>query len=120
MSEDQIPQMKPESMYLEETFTDQEVGQIRRMTPVTAEGDPDSSREVLFVGFTQMMSPQGPIPLNFEIEAATLGEAISKFSEGARDSMVATIKQIEEMQRQQASSIVVPGQGQTESGIQLP
>ena len=118
MSDDQIPQMNPEEMYLEESFTDQAVGQIRRMTPVNADGEKDPSRDVIFVGYTQMMTPNGPLPLNFEIEASSLKEAVSAFSDAARTAMVDTIKQIEEMQRQQASSIVVPGQ--SESGIHIP
>lgn len=118
MSDEQIPQMNPEMMYLEEVFTDQTVGQIRRMTPVSANGEKDSSREVTYVGYTQMMTPKGPMPLNFEIEAENLQEAIAKFADSARTSMIETFKQMEEMQRQQASSIVIPGQG--ESGIHIP
>lgn len=118
MSDEQIPQMNPETMYLEEVFTDQEVGQIRRMTPVTANGEKDGSRDTIYVGFTQMMTPQGPMPLNFEIEAKNLQSAIENFSDAARKAMMETIQQIEEMQRQQASSIVVPGQ--SESGIHIP
>ena len=118
MSEQQAPQMNAESMYSEETFTDQMVGQIRRMTPVTADGEPDTSRTVLYFGATQMMTPAGALPLNFEIDAASLSEAISKFSEMAQESMMKTIKELEEMRREQASSIVVPGQ--SGAGIQLP
>lgn len=118
MSDEQAPQMNAESMYAEETFTDQAVGQIRRMTPVTADGEPDTSRSVIYFGATQMMTPAGALPLNFEIEAASLSEAIAMFSGKAQESMEQTIKELEAMRREQASSIVVPGQ--SNSGIQMP
>jgi hypothetical protein len=118
MTNEQDPQMNASAMYLEEVFTDQTVGQIRKMTPVTSEGEPDAARETLFVGSTQMMTAGGALPLNFEIPASTLSEAISKFSAQAKISMEQTIKEIEAYRREQASSIVVPGQ--SKSGIQLP
>jgi len=118
MSEEQIPQMDSESMYLEEVFTDQNVGQIRQMTPVTTTGEKDTSRDTFYTGHTQMMTPQGPLPLDFEIAATDLAGAIAMFSEEARKAMVETIQRIEEMQREKASSIVVPGQ--TASGIHIP
>jgi len=118
MSEQQAPQMNADSMYLEETFTDQAVGQIRRMSPVTAEGEADASRPVIYLGATQMMTPAGALPLNFEIEASSLSEAIAGFSDMAKVSMEQTIKELEAMRREQASSIVVPGQNA--AGIQLP
>lgn len=119
MSDDQIPKMNADAMYLEEVFTDQTVGQIRRMTPVTAEGTVDSSRQVIYVGYTQMITPRGPMPLNFEIEADGLAAAIDAFADTAQQSMIQTFKEMEAMQREQASSIVVPGQ-QGGAGIQLP
>lgn len=118
MTEKTAPQMNPESMYVEEMFTDQAVGQIRRMSPVTADGEPDSSRPVFYLGSTQMMTPAGALPLNFEIEASSLSEAIAKFSDLAQESMEQTIKELEAMRREQASSIVVPGQ--SSGGIQMP
>lgn len=118
MSEQQAPQMNAESMYAEDTFTDQAVGQIRRMRPVTADGEPDASRETIYFGVTQMMTPAGALPLNFEIKAGSLSEAVAQFSDLAQESMEQTIKELEEMRREQASSIVVPGQNN--SGIQLP
>ena len=81
MSAQQTPRMNADSIYVEETFTDQAVGQIRRMSPVLADGGPDTARPVLYFGATQMMTPAGPLPLNFEIEASSLSEAIGKFSD---------------------------------------
>ncbi len=111
MKEAQDINMDPNNLYREEVFTDQKIGTIRRLTPVTAEGDIDSSRSVEYAGATQAMSPMGPIPINFELDANSIGEAAQKFAAAAEDALEKTIKELEELRRQQASSIVVPGQG---------
>ncbi len=102
--------MNPDELYLEEIFTDQKVGTIRRMTPVNKDGQPDSNRKVLFFGQAQMMTPAGALPLNFELEANDLAEACAKFADEAKVAMERTIEELKEYRRQQASSIVVPGQ----------
>ncbi|MFD2230968.1 hypothetical protein [Alkalimarinus sediminis] len=127
MSNDQLPEIKldTENLYREEMFTDHKVGTLRKMTPVTVAGEVDSSREVLFVGQAQMMTPAGALPLNFEIAATSLAEALEKFGTEAQACLERTLEELREMQRQQASSIVVPGQGggmggMGGGGIQLP
>ncbi|ARU54715.1 MAG: hypothetical protein MI864_02385 [Pseudomonadales bacterium] len=118
--------MDTDALYLEEVFTDQKVGTIRKMTPVTIDGTPDANRPTLFLGQAQMLTPAGALPLNFEIEAATLAEAVEKFSAAAQDSMEKTIEELKEMRRQQASSLVIPdgagGMGGMPGGgkIQMP
>lgn len=102
----------------EEVFTDSRVGTIRKMTPVTIEGEVDSSRPVQFVGSTQIMTPGGALPLSFEIEADTLEGAVAGFGEAAKLSVEQTMEELKEMQRQQASSIVVPGRDNNK--IQFP
>jgi hypothetical protein len=62
-------QLDPTSLYREEIFTDRRAGTIRRLTPVTAEGETDSTRFVLYSGQTQLLTPAGVLPLAFEIEA---------------------------------------------------
>lgn len=111
MAQNDIPSMDTSALYLEETFTDNAVGTIRRMTPVDADGKPDPSRPVQYIGQAQMMTPAGALPLSFEIEADSLGAACAQFGELAQKSMEETIKELQEMRRQQASQIVVPGQG---------
>lgn len=121
MNQNNTPQMDANTLYREETFTDQQVGTIRRMTPVTAMGEDDAGREVIYVGQAQMMTPAGALPLSFIIEASDLAEACSKFAEGATQAMEDAIKELQEMRRQQASSIVIPGQEKGGfSGIQMP
>jgi hypothetical protein len=111
--------MNPNELYLEEVFTDNKIGTIRRMTPVTAEGEKDSSREIIYFGSTQMMTPAGPLPLNFELSGSNLAEAAGNFGEAASQALEDTMKELQEMRRQQASQIVIPGQS-SGGQIQIP
>lgn len=104
------------NLYREETFTDNTVGTLRRMTPVTAEGETDPGRSVQFIGSTQVLTTAGPLPLTFEIEANTLTEAAEGFGDAAKEAFERTMEELKEMQRQQASSIVVPKGGMDPSG----
>ena len=112
--------MNPDELYLEELFTDNKVGTIRRMTPVTSEGVRDNAREIVYIGSTQMMTPAGPIPLNFELAGNSLGEAAQNFGDAANQAVEDTMKELQELRRQQASQIVIPGQSGGGSKIQIP
>ena len=96
-------------LYREETFTDRRVGTLQRLTPVTPSGDTDAARPVLYVGQTQVLTPAGALPLSFEVPAASLDDAVAKFGDMARDALARTVRRLEEMRREQASSIIVPG-----------
>jgi len=98
----------PKALYLEEVFTDRRVGTIRRLTPVGKEGTRDQSRAVLYVGETQVLTPAGALPIGFEIGAGSLEEAAEKFGTLAKEAIERTVKELQEMRRQAASSIVVP------------
>ena len=98
----------PNSLYLEEVFTDRRVGTIRRMTPVKKDGQRDAARAVLYVGETQVLTPAGALPIGFEIAAGSLEEAADKFGQLAREAIERTVKELQEMRRQAASQIVVP------------
>ena len=110
---DQMPDMSLETAALvqEETFTDGKVGAIRRMTPVHTDGTRDESRPVTYNGQTQVMTQGGALPLSFEIEADSLEQAVERFAETANQALEDMVRRIEEMQREQATSIVTPGQG---------
>ena len=64
--------MDVSNLYREEVFTDNAVGTLRRMSPVTAQGDPDPSRATQYIGSTQVLTTAGPLPLTFEISAESL------------------------------------------------
>ena len=100
--------LDPNALFLEEVFTDRRVGTIRRLTPVQKDGKPDPAKPVLYVGETQVLTPAGALPIGFEIEAKSLQEAAEKFGPQAREAIERTVKELQELRRQQASSIVVP------------
>lgn len=114
--------MDVENLYREESFTDRRVGSIRVLTPVTPEGSDDAARPRIYVGQASVYTPAGALPLNFELEAATLAEAVGKFPEAANKAIEETMKQLQEMRREAASSLVVPGAGpgSGKGGIQMP
>jgi hypothetical protein len=96
-------------LYREETFTDRRVGTLQRLTPVTPSGDTDPTRPVLYVGQTQVLTPAGALPLSFEVPAASLDDAVAKFGDIAQEALARTVRRLEELRREQASSIIVPG-----------
>src|ERR1700722_6223558 len=100
--------MDSTQLYREETFTDRKVGTIRRLTPVAADGSADSARAVLFVGQAQVMTPMGAVPISFELDAETLNVAIEKFGAAAESAVHQTMRELQEMRREQASSLVIP------------
>jgi hypothetical protein len=101
----------PNTLYLEEIFTDRRVGTIRRMTPVKKDGERDQARAVLYIGETQVLTPAGALPIAFEIGAGSLEEAADKFGQLAKEAIERTVKELQELRRQAASSIVVPQGG---------
>src|SRR5271156_6562596 len=100
--------MDSTQIYREETFTDRRVGTVRQLTPVLADGSPDTAGPVLFVGQAQVMTPMGAVPISFELEAATLNAAIAKFGEAAEQAVQQTMRELQELRREQASSLVIP------------
>ena len=104
-------QIDPKGLYREDVFTDRRAGSIRRLTPVTIDGAPDTTRPVLFSGQTQLLTPAGVLPLGFEIEAKTLEEALQKFPEGVKAALEQAIDEARELRREAASRILVPEVG---------
>lgn len=106
-----LEQMKVdrENLYREETVTDLRAATIRHLVPITVDGTADAGRPEIFVGTTQIMSPQGPLPIQAEIPAASLGEAMDKFPAAMEKAVQDLIQQAEDYRRQEASRIVVPG-----------
>lgn len=100
--------MDPASLYREETFTDRRVGVIRVLAPVTKEGLTDPSRKVLYVGEAQLLTPVGALPLTFEIEAGSLGEAAQRFAAAAKVAVERAVLELQEMRREATSPIIIP------------
>lgn len=100
--------MDPASLYREDTYTDRRIGTIRILTPVMTDGSTDLGRAILYVGETQLLTQAGLLPLVFEIEATSLGDAVEKFSQGAEAAIERTRREIEQLRREAASQIIVP------------
>lgn len=98
-------------LYREDVFTDLQVATLRRLTPVKPDGSDDASRPILFVAATQLMSQAGPLPVSAQIDAKDLPEAIAKFPDAIREAVEQMVAEAREMQRREASRLVVPGPG---------
>ncbi len=109
-----VAEMQPDldNLYREESFTDLKIAQIRRLTPVKPDGSIDESRNLMFIAETQLMSARGPLPIHTSVEADDLQDAFNKFPEAINAAVERMVEEAKEMQRQEASRIVVPGQGQ--------
>jgi len=116
--------MDAAGVYREDVYTDRKVGTIRVLKPVKSDGTDDISRATLYVGEAQILTPVGALPVTFEIQAVTLDEAIKNYATAAKEGVEHAVKELQEMRRQAASSIVIPqgGAGGLPSGgkIQIP
>ena len=89
------------NLYREESITDLKVAAIRKLVPIKDDGSDDDSRQTIYVGNSQLMSPEGPIPLQAKLEATTLEEAMAAFPKAMEAAMAEMIEQVKEMQQQQ-------------------
>lgn len=102
-------EMDAANLYSEEILTDRKMGTIRILTPVLASGAADPTRKAIYSGEVQIMTQMGPLPINFEIDADSVEEAVAKYGEAAKEGVRKTIERIQEMRREAATKIVTPG-----------
>ncbi len=105
------PVMDATDLWLEEVYTDRHIGTIRKLTPVKGDGARDPARDVQWIGETQVMSQIGTLPITFPLDAKTLDEAARKFGPAAKLAIERTVKELQDLRRQAASSIVIPQGG---------
>ncbi len=104
-----------DNLYREESVTDLKVATIRQLIPVTADGAEDTGRTRIFIGHTQVMSPEGPLPIQSRLQADTLEQAMQAFPQAMEQALVEVIEKIKQLQQQQRmqqkddSRIIVPG-----------
>ena len=96
------------NLFKEESFTDLEVGTIRKLTPIHPDGTEDNERKASFAATTNIMTPSGALPLNGEIEADSLEDAIAGFSEAVNKALQKLQDDMMKMQQEQANKIVTP------------
>lgn len=114
---EEMPTVDLGNLYRQETYSDPGFGTIQVLRPVTAEGADDPARPPLYVGTAQIMTPRGPLPVQAEIEAASLREAFEKLPEAVEKSVQDLVARAQEFERERAGGIVVPTPG---SRITLP
>jgi hypothetical protein len=103
--------MDSTSLYREEIYSERKVGTIRAMVPVTAMGATDGTRAVVYTGEAQIMTQMGPLPISFDIEAKNLADAVEGYAAAAKVAVERTVRELQDLRRQAASSLVLPGQG---------
>ncbi len=103
-----------QNLYREESYTDLKAGAIRRLIPVKTDGTDDSAKAEIFVGTTQLLTPEGPLPVQARLMANNFQEALQVFPGAMRQATHEMIAQLEEMQKKykqkEDSRIIVPGQ----------
>ncbi len=100
----------------EESVTDLSVGAIRCLKPINPDGTEDKERVTIYVGHTQLQSPQGLVPLQARLKATTLEEAMDEFPAAMKKALEEMVENMKRMQEQQKASqqksesrIITPG-----------
>jgi ribosomal protein S21 len=107
------------NLYREEAITDMKVASIRRLVPIKPDGSDDQSRTAVFVGSTQLMTPEGPLPIQTKLPANNLDEAFREFPKAMQRALTEMLQRLEQLQLQhqqqqqkqkrESSRIIVPG-----------
>ena len=105
------------NLFREESITDTQSANIKQLIPITLDGTEDSSRDRQFIGDTTLMTQMGPIPVQFPIPAKNLQAAFTMLPEGAQGAVEKLQERAQEMAREEASRIVVPGQEPNRGGF---
>ncbi len=105
------PRFDADSLYREDVYTDRRVGTLRVLAPVTPDGAVDPKRTTVYVGQISVMTPMGTLPISFEVDAKSLAEAVERFADGAKQAMDETMRELQQMRREAASSLVIPEPG---------
>lgn len=105
--------MDEKNLYREENYTDLKAGSIRRLIPVQPDGSADQGRTEIFIGTTQLMTNEGPLPVQARLMANSFQEALKVFPDAMRQATLEMIEQFEKLQQKMKneddSRIIVPG-----------
>ncbi len=104
------------NLYREESITDLKIANIQKLVPVNLDGTEDTTRETVFLGRSQLSTPQGPVPLQAKLEANSLEDAMDQFPKVMENETQKVVESFQRMQQQQEqqqkkdqSRIIVPG-----------
>ena len=98
-----------QNLYQEAVYTDLKIATIRQLIPVKADGAQDKSRKVIYVGQTNLLTPEGPIPIQGVITAKDLQQAIKRFPEAMNEAMDKLVEQAQRAKQEKESRIIMPG-----------
>lgn len=104
-----------DNLYKEENMTDLKTASIRCLSPINVDGTPDDKRPKIFVGHTQLMSPQGPVPIQARLNATTMEEAMASFPPAMEQAMAEMIENVKKMHEEQEKA-----NQKNDSGLILP
>ena len=105
-------QVDKTNLYREIAITDLKIANIRQLIPVNIDGSDDTSRETIFIGNTQLGTPQGPIPMQAVLEATSIEEAMELFPKAMEletHKVIENFKRMEAQQKKEKSNIILPG-----------
>ena len=105
-------QVDKTNLYREISVTDLKIANIRQLVPVNVDGTDDTNRETIFIGNTQLGTPQGPIPMQAKLEATTMEEAMDQFPQAMEletQKVIENFKRMEAQQKKEKSNIIMPG-----------
>lgn len=104
------------NLYREQSVTDLKIANIQQLSPVNLDGTEDKTRDTIFIGRTQLSTPQGPVPIQAKLEAKTLEDAMDIFPKAMEAETQKVVESFRRMQEQQEkkkkteqSRIIVPG-----------
>ena len=102
-----------DNLYKEESITDLKIGSIQVLIPINVDGSEDDGRSSVFLGRTQLNTPQGPIPIQAKLEATDLSQALELFPtamDAETQKVMESLRKLQEQQKKaQDSRIIVPG-----------
>ena len=97
-----------DNLYREENFTDLKVASIQRLIPVHSDGSEDKSRGAIFLGTTQLMAPEGLIPIQARLMANNLKEATEVFPGAMQAAVEEMIVEAQKIRQKEESRIIMP------------
>ena len=97
------------NLYTEEGYTDLKVASVRKLSPILADGSADTSRTPMFIGTTQLLTPEGPLPIQAPLMANNLKEALDVFPDAMKNAVKEMMMEAQRMKREEASKIILPG-----------
>ena len=109
-----------DNLHREDVFSDMRLATIRRLQPIRHDGSPDPSRPTTYIAETTIVSQLGTDPGQSPIEADSLKDAFPEIPRGDQVAVERLSERAQEMRREEASRIVVPGSMPPDLGCGRP